>query len=275
MQFWFHEFTKFWRMKSGNYCKQIVTIRFKIPSSEGRPPKGTQIPFLQESQKCGSKQQVERASVRPQDTNTRSWQGNSKVQGTGRARRGAGAEPGACALCGTQFPPCAPPSPHTGICQRRWSHETGPQLTFAARGHGDLRPDSRPQGPPESSRRNGRGFEFGAAHVPRLPRAGSGDVRASATSEVGAGDGASTLPSAASALGEDRHEQAEPGVVRAACRARLPVPLQGASRLQGGAHRRDQGESASVAPRRIHGLHASSGPSVWAYLTGPSLAASP
>lgn len=56
-----------------------------------------------------------------------------------------------------------------------------------------------------------------------------------------------TRPRVASAVYQNYHEQAEPGVVCAARRARLPVPLQRASRLQGGAHRRDQGEPAGVA----------------------------
>lgn len=46
------------------------------------------------------------------------------------------------------------------------------------------------------------------------------------------------------------HEQAEPGVLRAARRAGLPGPLQGTGRLPGRAHRRDQGEPGPVAARK-------------------------
>lgn len=46
------------------------------------------------------------------------------------------------------------------------------------------------------------------------------------------------------------HEQAEPGVVREARRAGLPGPLQGAGRLQGRTHRRDQGEPGTVTVRK-------------------------
>lgn len=77
-----------------------------------------------------------------------------------------------------------------------------------------------------------------------------GDAERAPTSEVCAGDGASAVRARVGAFRRSRHEQAEPGVVRAARRARLPVPLQGASRLPGGAHRRDQGEPAGVEPRR-------------------------
>lgn len=46
------------------------------------------------------------------------------------------------------------------------------------------------------------------------------------------------------------HEQAEPGVLCAARRAGLPGPLQGTGRLQGRAHRRDQGEPEPGAARK-------------------------
>lgn len=61
---------------------------------------------------------------------------------------------------------------------------------------------------------------------------------------------------------QNYHEQAEPSVLCAARRARLPVPLQRESRLQGGAHRRDQGEAAGVAPSQTLYLHPTSGSSV-------------
>ena len=50
---------------------------------------------------------------------------------------------------------------------------------------------------------------------------------------------------------QNYHEQAEPSVLCAARRARLPVPLQRESRLQGGAHRRDQDEEPPPADGRI------------------------
>lgn len=46
---------------------------------------------------------------------------------------------------------------------------------------------------------------------------------------------------------QSNHEQAEPGVVRAASRASVPGPLQGTGRLQGRAHRGNQGEPGPVA----------------------------
>ena len=45
---------------------------------------------------------------------------------------------------------------------------------------------------------------------------------------------------------QSSYEQAEPGVVCAASRAGLPGPLQGTGRLQGRAHRRNQGEPGPV-----------------------------
>lgn len=90
------------------------------------------------------------------------------------------------------------------------------------------------------------------------------------TSEVRAGAGASTLLGAVGAFRPSRHEQAEPGVVRAARRARLPVPLQGTSRLPGGAHRRDQGEPAGVARRRTRVPTPLPAPRVPPLATGPS-----
>lgn len=74
------------------------------------------------------------------------------------------------------------------------------------------------------------------------------------TSPFGAGASYSLELTRGVVYPQNYNEQAEPGVVCSASRAGILGPLQGKGRIQGGAHRRNQGEPGPVALPRNRDL---------------------
>lgn len=82
--------------------------------------------------------------------------------------------------------------------------------------------------------------------LPGLAPGGGADM----TSEAGAVASRVSMWPREPVFPQNNHEQAEPGVVCAASRAGVPGPLQGTGRLQGRAHRRNQGEPGPGAAEK-------------------------